>query len=182
MNRWFERLIEQTSLARDEISIQGVLERLTSDAGFSAYAYVSLQPETQTAYSHYHPEYQHLYLERSYSTVDPVVRDAKIRMEAFAWSMPDQNSMKGKQKEIVGEAAAFGIRSGVSIPIAIGWGRLAMLTLSSEKVDCVGKRVINPVLAAAAIAQVHARLEVLRVDDVPGGGVAGYRRSPVFFR
>lgn len=59
------------------------------------------------------------------------------------------------------EAADFGIRSGISIPVSTGYGRLALFTLASSQIDARALRAFNPVLAAAAIAQLHVRLSTI---------------------
>ena len=84
MNQWFERLTEQVALAHDEAAVRATLEKLSQEAGFGAYAYLSLQAETHTAISNYDVEWQQRYLERAYALIDPVVRNARDKLEAFA--------------------------------------------------------------------------------------------------
>ena len=74
MNRWFEHLTEQVTLAHDEVAVKSTLQKMTTEAGFDAYAYLNLQPETQTAISSYAEEWQERYFDKGYARIDPVVR------------------------------------------------------------------------------------------------------------
>lgn len=161
MNHWFERLAEQVALAHDEGAIKATLDKLSREAGFGAYAYLHLQAGTQTAISNYHGDWQQRYFEQSYATVDPVVSHAREQIEAFAWS--NYAALKNKRiRNFYGEAAEFGIRSGITIPVVTGFCRRAMLTLASDEADFAKAQDINPVLAASAVSQLHSRLDGLR--------------------
>jgi len=161
LNQWFERLTERVALARDDAMVRAILEKLTREAGFGAYAYLNLRAETQTAISNYDVEWQQRYFEKSYALIDPVVRNARNQPEAFAWSNETSLRISKDRRNFYGEAAEFGIRSGVTIPIKTGFGRMAMLTLASEEANCALGQSLNPVLAASAVAQLHAKLENL---------------------
>lgn len=163
MNQWFEKLTEAVMLAQDELGIKQAMQRTAVNAGFSAYAYLSLQAEMPKAISNYAVEWQTRYFEQNYSRIDPVVRDAHGRMEAFAWSNRTAPKMTKARRTFCGEASEFGIRSGISVPIRTGFGRWAMLTFASDDVDFAERQSINPVVAAAAVGQVHSRLELMRV-------------------
>ena len=162
MNQWFERLTEQVALAHDQDAVKSILGKLTREAGFATYAYVKLQAEMQQAISNYHSDWKHRYFERSFALIDPVVRTARHHLEAFAWSNENSLRMSREQRNFHGEAAEFGIRSGITIPIKTGFGRLVMLTLASKEADFSRSKVFNPALAASCVAQLHARLECLR--------------------
>ena len=61
MNHWLERLTEQVSLAQDESAVHQALKTVTQGAGFTSYAYLSLQSDTHIAISDYSPEWQSRY-------------------------------------------------------------------------------------------------------------------------
>lgn len=163
MNQWFIRLTEQISLAQDDTSVRAALQRLTWEAGFSYFAYLNLQAETQTAISNYELEWQTRYFDKGYALIDPVVLNAKSRAEAFAWSNATGSGMSRERRTFYGEAAEFGIRSGISIPIQTGFSRMAMLTLASNETDFATGLDFNPVTAGASFGQVHSRIESMRV-------------------
>lgn len=161
LNQWFERLTEQVALAHDESAVKESLEKLSREAGFGAYAYLNLQADTQSAISSYDVEWQQRYFEKSYALIDPVVRNARDQFEAFAWSNEASLRMSKERRNFYGEAGEFGIRSGITIPIKTGFGRMAMLTLASKEADFAIGQSLNPVLAASAVAQLHSKLEGL---------------------
>jgi LuxR family transcriptional activator of conjugal transfer of Ti plasmids len=161
LNQWFERLTEQVALAHDEAAVKSTLERLSREGGFGGYAYLNLQAETQTAISNYDEEWQKRYFQKSYAMIDPVVRNARDQLEAFAWPNEAAQRMSKERRNFYGEAAEFGVRSGITVPIKTGFGRMAMLTLASEEVEVTTRRSLNPVFAASAVAQLHSRLESL---------------------
>lgn len=161
MDQWFERLTEQVTLAHDEAAVRAVLDRLSREAGFTAYAYLNLQAETQTAISNYHDDWRHRYFQKALALVDPVVRTARVRFEAFAWPSEAMTRMSKERRSFYGEAAQFGIRSGITIPIRTGFGRITLLTLASEDADFASRQTLNPVLAASSVAQLHSRMERL---------------------
>ncbi|CAK7262323.1 MAG TPA: autoinducer binding domain-containing protein [Shinella sp.] len=163
MNQWFVRLTEQMSLAHDDAAVADVLQKMTSDAGFSYFAYLNLQAETQTAISTYPKEWQVRYFEKKFAHIDPVVLNAKSRPEAFAWSNTVTPGMTKERRAFYGEASEFGIRSGISVPINTGFGRMAMLTLASDEPNAGEGLDFSPVMAAASFGQVHSRMEVMRV-------------------
>ncbi|MBX5241989.1 autoinducer binding domain-containing protein [Rhizobium sp. NLR22b] len=163
MDQWFERLNEQVAIAHDDPAVRSTLQRLTHEAGFDAYAYLSFQAETQTAVSNYPEEWQQRYFELCYASIDPVIRTARDRQEAFAWSNIVTGRTNKERRKFFGEAAEFGIRSGITIPIKTGFGRMAMFTLASSEVNFAEAQALNPVGAAAAFGQVHSRLELMRL-------------------
>jgi LuxR family transcriptional activator of conjugal transfer of Ti plasmids len=163
LNLWFERLTEQMALAHDGAAVKSTLQELTDRAGFCVFAYLNLQAETQTAISTYSEEWQGRYFKKNYALIDPVVLAAKTRAEAFAWSNVATSRMTKERRAFYGEAAEFGIRSGISIPIKTGFGRMAMLTLASNQANFADEHDLDPVMAAASFGQVHCRIEALRL-------------------
>ncbi|WP_235695871.1 autoinducer binding domain-containing protein [Agrobacterium larrymoorei] len=161
MNQWFERLIEQITLTHDEVAARRTLEGLSKEAGFRAYAYLNLQAGTQTVISNYHEDWQHRYIDKSLARIDPVVRNARSHFEAFAWSAETSLKISKERRHFYSEAAEFGIRSGITVPIRTGFGRIAMFTLASDDTKLPEGLTLNPVLAASAVAQLHSRLRCL---------------------
>lgn len=162
MNQWFEHLTEQMSLVTNEIDAQKVLERLTADAGFNGYAYVAIQPGICKVISNYAQPWQDRYRENKFLKVDPVMRGLRKRIGAFTWAAPTGRVSKD-QRQFFAEAAEFGIRSGLSIPVNVGFGHVALLTLASEDAKFAESRQIDPIVAASAIGQMHTRLDVMKI-------------------
>lgn len=162
MDEWFDRLIEHVTMAQDDATVKDALEQLALEAGFESYAYLCLYADNREAISNYRLEWQQLYFQKSYASIDPVIRRAWNGMEGFAWSNCASHTVSKELRTFFGEAAEFGIQSGITIPIRTGFSRFAMLTLASSKPDFASSCTFSPVLAAAAIGQIHSQLRMLR--------------------
>lgn len=147
----------------DEKSVKIVLQNLTHEAGFEMFTYVSLQANTHKILSNYPEVWQQRYLDELYVSVDPVMLGLRYRSDLFAWSNTTEGRLNKKQRKFFAEAAEFGIRSGVSIPVRSGFGQMAMLTLASSEHGYAESRSITPSLAAAAVGQMHARIDILEL-------------------
>jgi LuxR family transcriptional activator of conjugal transfer of Ti plasmids len=133
--------------------------------GFAGYAYLNIQPARSIAISNYRQEWQSDYFKRGYLAVDPVIRRARSLKGAFTWSGEQLTRPSKAERSFYAHAAEFGIRSGITIPIKAAYGSIAMFTLASEKPAIDLDREIDPVEAAAAVAQLHARINL--ADPTP---------------
>ncbi|MCO6181022.1 autoinducer binding domain-containing protein [Ciceribacter sp. RN22] len=98
--------------------------------------------------------------------MDPIVRTAKSTMKSFIWSTCE-NSTKVRSRRVRQfylDAAEFGIRSGITIPVATAFGRMSMLTIASPKAYLSLDREIDPVAASTAVAQLHVRIEQTEIE------------------
>lgn len=157
MDRWFEKLIDASAVASNELALKAALHKLTGELGFDCYAYLNLRPNETYAVSSYPPAWQERYFSRLYANVDPVVTAAKRKMRAFSWTEDRSRNLNKDVRRFYSEAGDFGIRSGVSIPVKIGFGNVAILTLASNKLERYSEDAIDPVVAAASVAQVHTK-------------------------
>lgn len=125
---------------------------------FDRFAYAHIKGGVSRLFSNYPEEWQRRYLEQNYSALDPVVTDGGRAMLPFTWSGEDTKRIGGDINRIADEAADFGIRSGLSTPIKVGFGGAALLTLASEreKSDTIGIRDVAH--GATATAYVHMNL------------------------
>lgn len=161
MDIWTNRLIEGLAVAGDENSARAILAKLTYEAGFSVYSYLTVQGDRASAISNYPAQWQRQYVENCYMDLDPVIIEARARMEAFSWSRETSRRMAKASRHLMGEAAFFGIRSGITVPVSIGYGRLALLSMASPDADRGSQHPLNPVLAAAAVGQLHIRMSMI---------------------
>ncbi|QXC52493.1 transcriptional regulator TraR (plasmid) [Agrobacterium salinitolerans] len=166
MQHWLDKLTDLTAMKGDQSNLEEALSDLTEQAGFGGYAYLNIQPGRSIAISNYHQEWQSDYFERGYLAIDPVIRRARSRKRAFTWSGGQQMPPPSKvERSFYAHAADFGIRSGITIPIKAANGSIAMFTLASEKPTIDLDREIDPVEAASAVAQLHARINL--ADPTP---------------
>lgn len=162
MQHWLDKLTDLAALRGDENTLKEALGNLAEQAGFGGYAYLYIRPGHTVAASNYHPEWRTLYFERKFEAVDPIVHRAKSLKQAFLWSSEEERRRLPKEKRAFFDCAAdFGIRSGITIPIGAANGSTSMFTLVSDMTAIQLEREINPVAAAAAVGQLHARMSLL---------------------
>ncbi|WP_234834401.1 autoinducer binding domain-containing protein, partial [Sinorhizobium meliloti] len=127
MEIWFQKLIDVTAVARTREMFNEALTELARELGFEYYAYLNLQPVGTFAVSNYSPEWQDRYFSKSFSEIDPVVLIAKSTMRAFTWSSENTRKVRSRRvRQFYLDAAGFGIRSGITIPVATAFRRMAM--------------------------------------------------------
>ena len=162
MQHWLDRLIDLAALRGDENVLNDALMHVTQQAGFSGYAYLHIRPGHTIASSNYPDEWRSIYFKRKFEAIDPIVNRAKSLKRVFTWSGEhDRRRLSKKERAFFDQAADFGIRSGVTIPIRAANGSTSMFTLASEKPSIDLERDIDPIAAAAAVGQLHTRMTLL---------------------
>ncbi|MGV1768219.1 autoinducer-binding transcriptional regulator TraR [Rhizobium rhizogenes] len=163
MQNWLDKLTDLAAIGADQGHIEEALSGLTEQIGFGGYAYLNVQPGHVLAISNYHPHWRSLYFERNYSRLDPVVKRAKSFKRFFTWASEQDGPRLSKSERIFySQAANFGIRSGITIPVKSANGSMSMFTLASEKPTIDLEREIDAVAAATAVAQLHARIAFMQ--------------------
>ena len=166
MHDWTDKLIDIAAIRGDEGTLKEALETFTQQIGFDGYAYLNIQPSNFIALSNYHPDWQAEYFKRKFEKIDPVVRRARSLRRAFTWSAErEAPGLSRPERSFLSLAADFGIRSGITVPVGAAYGALAVFTLASRKSAIELNREIDPVAAAAAVGQLHARIQF--VDPTP---------------
>ncbi|MGR9244157.1 autoinducer-binding transcriptional regulator TraR (plasmid) [Rhizobium leguminosarum] len=162
MQDWLDKLTDLSALQGDESVLKQAIADFADQAGFGGYAYLYIRPGHTIAASNYHPEWRSTYFRRNFEAVDPVVKRAKSLKQAFTWSGEQERPRLSKaERAFYAQAADFGIRSGITIPIRAANGSMSMFTLASAKTAIDLKRDIDAVAAAAAVGQLHTRMCLL---------------------
>jgi LuxR family transcriptional regulator, activator of conjugal transfer of Ti plasmids len=160
MQEWLDKLTDLVAIPSDGRLLQQTLETVVASSEFSAYAYLNIQPSHSSALSNYHPDWQQEYFTRQFNKLDPVIKRAQTLRQAFSWSAEwDRQRLTDDERSFFSLAADFGIRSGITIPVRIAHGALALFTLASAKATVDLERHIDPVAAATAVAQLHSRIQ-----------------------
>ncbi len=167
LRTWFQRLTDVTSVARSQDMLTGALPKLVDELGFDSYAYLYVHPSLTKAVSNYAPEWQDHYFDSSYPTIDPVVAAAKSSLRPFAWCPNSYPAETKEARRFYSEAADFGIRSGISVPVRTACRHMSMLTLASNKPSLTLDKDIDQIAAITAVAYLHARIE--EQDTKPTG-------------
>jgi len=162
MQHWLDKLIDLAALRGDENVLKNALAQLAQQAGFSGYAYLYIRPGHTIASSNYPPEWRAIYFKRKFETIDPIVNRAKSLKRVFTWSgETERRRLSQNERDFFDQAADFGIRSGITIPVRAANGSTSMFTLASDEPAIDLKRDIDPVAAAAAVGQLHTRMSLL---------------------
>lgn len=159
MRHLLDKMTDLAAIPGNEESLKAGLADITEDAGYTAYAYVYIRTGYTMVISNYNGGWQSTYFEKNHAVVDPVIRRAKMLKGAFAWSGEQERHRLSKaEQSFYSDAAEFGIRSGITIPIKAALNTVAMFTLASDKPAINLTRELDPVEAAAAVGQLHARI------------------------
>ncbi|WP_246749947.1 LuxR family transcriptional regulator [Mesorhizobium caraganae] len=79
----------------------------------------------------YPEEWQQRYLEMRYDKIDPIFRTSRNRTGAFRWSEVYNDSRTTEdERRVFDEAATFGLKSGISIPLHRSDGSLAVVSFA----------------------------------------------------
>jgi LuxR family transcriptional activator of conjugal transfer of Ti plasmids len=155
----FTRIIDACELGGGPEATRAALARVAKAHGFDQFAFLYLQGQLTRVYSNYPPEWLSRYFDRSYSTIDPIVEFSRRQRTVFNWSVDGSRTwLSGEQRHFYREAADFGIRCGISVPVRIGFGHLAILTLASSVHHPVDRDKFDPLTALVAATMVHGQL------------------------
>lgn len=128
-----ETLKELLECADTLVAIDSALTRFAHINGFDWFSYLSVFGSEVTGLSNYPAEWQERYLSEHLASVDPIVAAIPLHHSAFYWS-DSELPIRSTQAHLhfFDQAKGFGIRSGVTIPVAAAFGRRAIVTLASS--------------------------------------------------
>ena len=159
LNELLLHLIDTLSLPLEERAARRVLRNFAEDAGFEFFAYLNLRGQESFAVSNYPQEWQDRYVQMNYLRVDPVVTTAKHGPPIFLWSAEEARRLGRRDvTQFFKDAERFGIRSGLSVSVPVGFKDRMVFTLASDKPSVCIDEEPDPVTAAIAVAFVHSRL------------------------
>ncbi len=165
LNELLLHLIDTLSLPLEERAARRTLRDFAEDAGFEFFAYLNLRGSESFAVSNYPREWQDRYVKMNYLLVDPVVTRAKHGPPIFRWSAEEtRRSTRRELKQFFRDADQFGIRSGLSISVPVGFKDRMVFTLASGDRKAVLNGEPDPVTAAVAVAFIHSRLAAATRD------------------
>lgn len=165
MNAWFTKLLDLTALPGDVEQICERLDQLTQEGGFAYFCYLKLKCEIIDYQTNLPLEWQETFLRERRILQAPEVINARRRRVIYSW--PEQEKQKNPSettKSMRKVSRKLGIRSGVTVPIATGFGHQAIFSLYSPSEVPADISGTDPVLAATAVAQLHVRLKHARTQ------------------
>lgn len=155
----FEELRDWLTVAGSEKDVRQALARFAGQNGFSWFTYVALQPSSIRGLSNYPMDWQRNYLDENLSLVDPVITHARQARTPFIWSNRDRSlASSRKQTRLMRDAATLGIRSGITIPVAGGYGTRAAITFASSEEAIQEGLTADPLGLLSIGAFLHAYL------------------------
>jgi LuxR family transcriptional activator of conjugal transfer of Ti plasmids len=157
LNELLLHLIDTLSLPLEERAARRTLRDFAEDAGFEFFAYLNLRGSESFAVSNYPREWQDRYVQMNYLRIDPVVTRAKHGPPIFRWSAEEtRRSIRRDLKQFFRDADQFGIRSGLSISVPVGFKDRMVFTLASgDRVVSIHSRLAAATQDAALSSEIH---------------------------
>lgn len=153
--------------ARDERMIKSALKSFANAYGFERFAYLQTEGAEVRAFNSYPEEWQDIYLGNQYSRIDPVVTEAKRRMELFSWTADDWPARGTSElRRFRDQAIVHGIRSGVTIPVEGSFGSTMMLTFASSAQTADVSKMQDSQQAIRAVLTIHYRLKIIAATTI----------------
>ncbi|MER8640419.1 LuxR family transcriptional regulator [Mesorhizobium sp. M1365] len=102
-------------------------------------------------------EWQERYFEMGYDRIDPIIKTCRTRADAFRWSeVYNDVSTTEDERRVFDEAATFGLRSGISVPLHGPDRSLAIMSFAQARNGELQNRTIQYLQFAA----LHFHLKV----------------------
>lgn len=183
MHRIFQQFIDSLAEARDAAEFSQTMAAVASALELSCFAYLAL-PDTRDRkprlISTYPKEWTFRYIQSRYELIDPVIIRALRTAEPFQWGRGVASSQSSPaQKQLLDEAAQFGIGMGFTVPIHDGRGPVAALTFAARGRSSVFE---DRVQSQARVLQLmalffHTHVRRTLANDQAVGGIRLSRRE-----
>jgi LuxR family transcriptional activator of conjugal transfer of Ti plasmids len=140
----FQEFVDAIQTAGDAAAFERVAERLARKLGFQQFAYLRLTGDTAMLISSYPKSWTNRYFRLGYQQLDPVIIRARGERELFTWGGAARAPAGSRaQRQFFDEATTFGIRSGITVPVRGGFGRVAAFTLATGERDLSLERLVG---------------------------------------
>ncbi|WP_065754440.1 autoinducer binding domain-containing protein [Bradyrhizobium paxllaeri] len=166
----FQEFTDSIVTARDDRDFERIAARVAARLGFRWFAYLKIVDGAPKLISSYPKSWTSRYFDLHYERLDPVIQRARLDHDLFGWTsgtaMPQGTK---EQRRFFEEAASFGIRGGVTIPLRGGFGGIAAFTLATDDRGLCPERLItnsNDVLHLIAL-YFHTHLAVRQSRQAP---------------
>ncbi|MER9476129.1 LuxR family transcriptional regulator [Mesorhizobium sp. M0520] len=109
----------------------------------------------------YPDEWQQRYFEMGYDRIDPIVRTSRKRAGAFRWSevYHDASTTEGERR-VFDDAATFGLRSGISVPLHGPDGSFAITSFAQLS----DREFENRTITYLQLAALHFHFRITKFD------------------
>lgn len=152
----FQEFADAIQIAGAEGDFHRLAGRLAERLGFRWFAYLDNRGEVPSILSSYPSEWTRHYLEHGYHKVDPVILRARREDGVFAWDGRGSGGLSNpRRRRFFDEAAVFGVRSGITVPIRAGFGRTAAFTLANDEPLPLGRNASRALLDVTQLAGIY---------------------------
>ncbi|MER8772980.1 LuxR family transcriptional regulator [Mesorhizobium sp. M0960] len=162
----FDRFVDQADDLVESEQLFYLLAGFVSNFGYRWIAYSPLTPDQESlgavsrdhvSFLNFPQEWQERYAEMGYDRIDPVVKISRKREGAFRWSeVYNDASTSEKERKVLDEAATFGLRSAVSVPLHGPDANFAILSFAQPQ-DCECQ---NKTVAYLQCSALHFHLKI----------------------
>ena len=162
LNSEFQAFLDAVDVAQDERMVSQATKSFATSIGYESFAYLRTEGFDIKTINTYPQPWATTYLQHRFSIIDPVVIEAKRRMEIFSWSADGWSTRSSTQlRRFRDEAILHGIRSGMTIPVRGSFGSTIMLTFASSNARIAASLSLRPEVAVQAAVAIHYRLRFL---------------------
>jgi len=181
MHRIFQGFVDRLAESTTEAALRDTMAEATTALGLPTFAYLRIPPirggTTQLISTYPRPWTDH-YLESRYERLDPVIHRALRNPEPFEWGVRlNLGRLSKSQQRLFDDAACFGIRCGLTIPIHDGREQMAAVTFAGDDYSLPFRRNIEKHLRVLQLMAMcfHAHARCRPMGERLVGGV---RLSP----
>lgn len=122
----------------------------------------------------YPDEWQERYLKMGYAEVDPLIKKGRKGVGAFRWSeVYTDESTTENERRVLDEAATFGLRSGVTVPLHGPADSFKFMSFAQSS----DSELQNRAITYLQIAAIHFHLRVAKLGT-PMASEHAYKLSP----
>ncbi|WP_246094097.1 MULTISPECIES: LuxR family transcriptional regulator [Mesorhizobium] len=115
----------------------------------------------------YPEEWQERYFKMGYDRIDPIIKTSRKRAGAFRWSdVYNDASTTEDERRVFDEAATFGLRSGVSVPLHGPDGSFAIMSFAQPW----DREFQNRTVTYLQLAAFHFHVRVAKSENSRGVG------------
>jgi len=169
----FQTFIDRLHKSAGTASLAAAMSDFAANFGINRFAYLGFPqpaPGKPVLISTYPSQWTSYYFKRRYFDIDPVVAQVRNSLLPFHWDSEEAGRRaSSEQKRFFGEATAFGIKCGLSVPIHDGKGGVAAITFASNGKADILKRTIDAhrhlFHLSAIYFHVHARQKLESIVD-----------------
>ncbi|PWJ87452.1 LuxR family quorum-sensing system transcriptional regulator CciR [Mesorhizobium loti] len=154
----FGRFLDQTDGAAQSEQLFELLSAFAQnfDCPWVAYRSRSSVPNIMLNYP---DEWQQRYFEMGYDRIDPIIKTSRKRASAFRWSEVYNDAHTTKdERRVFDEAATFGLRSGISVPLHGSDASFAIMSFARPG----GSEFQNKAITYLQLAALHFHWKVAK--------------------